>query len=182
VVVFLTRKLEVIGHNASREHGESSALRAGPSLNQAIVEITQILEMVLICYKRSEALSVKNQLEWMAARKTTEPEDMSLLGIFEVHISIIYGHDRREANARRLGHQIPYLHCPPFEPRFRRFWCWGFGTNMKRARLELRSWYGRSTSWSVWTGLYCTRNDQGGTRKSLWLCESMLRYQNFNHG
>jgi hypothetical protein len=175
VVVFLTRKWEVIDHNGSREYGESSALRVGPSLNQTIVEITQILELMLICYKRSEALSVKNQLEWMAARTTNEPEDMAygLLGIFEVHILIIYGHDRREANARRLVHQIPCLHCPPFEPRFLRFWCWGFGTNMKRTRLELRSWYGKSTSWSAWTGLYYTRNDQGGTRKSLWLCEGM---------
>ena len=31
------------------------------SLDQTIVENTQILEMVLTCYKRSEALSVKDQ-------------------------------------------------------------------------------------------------------------------------
>jgi hypothetical protein len=94
-VVFLTKAWEVIGHKCT-----SSAITdggpcpgVGERLNGIISEITGIPELVLYDYPRSKELSIEERMSWSAQRKTTRQEDSvyCLLGIFEIHMPVMYG-------------------------------------------------------------------------------------------
>ena len=104
LVVFLTHQWEIIGHKGSYEPGDCHTLHLSPSLDQTVAEATKIPEAVLNHYERSKALSVKDRLEWMASRKTTKSEDMAycLLGIFDVHMPVLYGEGEEEARTRLM--------------------------------------------------------------------------------
>jgi hypothetical protein len=94
-VVFLTKNWEVIGHkctsSAITDGGQCPGV--GHRLNGIISEITGIPELVLYDYPRSKELSIEERMSWSAQRKTTRQEDMvyCLLGIFEIHMPVMYG-------------------------------------------------------------------------------------------
>lgn len=94
-VVFLTKKWEVIGHKctstAITDGGQCPGV--GHRLNGMISEISGIPELVLYDYPRSKELSIEERMGWAAKRKTTRQEDSvyCLLGIFEIHMPVMYG-------------------------------------------------------------------------------------------
>jgi hypothetical protein len=94
-VVFLTKTWEVIGHkctsSAITDGGQCPGV--GGRLNGMISEITGIPELVLYDYPRSKELSIEERMSWSAQRKTTRQEDSvyCLLGIFEIHMPVMYG-------------------------------------------------------------------------------------------
>jgi hypothetical protein len=101
IVIFLAQRWEVIGHKG--DHGSTKLLfHPGPSLNRVIAQITGIREMVLIDYEHSTTLTFEDKLKWAVNRNTTKEEDMvyCLLGIFEVHMYLIYGERVQEAFSR----------------------------------------------------------------------------------
>jgi hypothetical protein len=94
-VVFLTKNWEVIGHKCtSKDHKDGEECPgAGQRLNGMISEITGIPEVVLCDYPASKKLSIEERMSWSAQRKTTRQEDSvyCLLGIFEIHMPVMYG-------------------------------------------------------------------------------------------
>ncbi|KAK3053634.1 hypothetical protein LTR09_005378 [Extremus antarcticus] len=125
VVVFLDAEWNVLGHKKGcQERTASSPGRAigdsdmpeavrqtvdyrGACLNSSISKITGISEAVLENVNESLNLSVKDRLAWMRSRRTQEPEDMtySVLGLFGVTISLLYGESHGDSR-RRLGRAI----------------------------------------------------------------------------
>ena len=76
------------------------------SLQQDIHEVTGIPRAALQSSPLSE-FSISTRMEWIAKRNTTRGEDKaySLLGIFDVHIPLIYGEEEKNA-FRRLRHEL----------------------------------------------------------------------------
>lgn len=76
-------------------------------INRELSEITGVPEAVLRDFKASRSETIATRFEWMRHRQTTKPEDLiySQMGIFGVHMPLIYGEGRRKAR-RRLEQEI----------------------------------------------------------------------------
>lgn len=95
-VVFTTCAWEVIGYKSqAAPNGDRIEYSAkyGRYLNDAVANITAIPEHILEDFPQSRTLPVQERMGWMARRTTTRIEDMAycLLGIFGVHMALIYG-------------------------------------------------------------------------------------------
>ena len=77
------------------------------SLASTVARITGIHEDVLLYPERLYFFSIATRMSWAARRRTTKDEDMaySLMGIFDVHMPIIYGEGGKKAFSR-LQHEI----------------------------------------------------------------------------
>jgi tetratricopeptide (TPR) repeat protein len=80
---------------------EGQLLGDKPSLVQELSDITGISRRVLQGQSLAE-ISVDERMSWVRDRKTKREEDMaySMLGIFGVHMPLIYGEGRKKAFAR----------------------------------------------------------------------------------
>jgi tetratricopeptide (TPR) repeat protein len=80
---------------------EGQLLGDKPSLVQELYDITGISRRVLQGQSLAE-ISVDERMSWVRDRKTKREEDMaySMLGIFGVHMPLIYGEGRKKAFAR----------------------------------------------------------------------------------
>jgi hypothetical protein len=80
------------------------------SMVEELHEITKITVQALSDGSRLSNFSVEERLSWMNGRETRKEEDMvySLLGIFGVSMSLVYG-ERREKAFRRLRKEIEEL-------------------------------------------------------------------------
>jgi hypothetical protein len=67
------------------------------TLTPAIIKITAINESVFRGKQSLASCTIAERLSWMANRKTTREEDMAycLLGIFDVHMPLLYGEGKR---------------------------------------------------------------------------------------
>ena len=85
---------------------EGTLLGDKKSLEFQIQQITGIPDRALQGYPLSQ-YSVEKRISWMKTRETTVEEDLvySLLGIFDIHMSLIYGEGTIKA-LRRLGEEI----------------------------------------------------------------------------
>lgn len=104
-VVFLTERWEVLGHKGEYDNEKSSPpLHMGPSLDSTIAAITRIPEAALKSDDRSTKFSVRERFAWMEGRTTTRREDMAycLLGIFGVHMPLVYGEGKESARKRLM--------------------------------------------------------------------------------
>jgi hypothetical protein len=72
------------------------------SLVQELHSVTGISSEALQGSRPLDQLSVDERMSWVGQRKTKREEDAaySLLGIFDVHMPLIYGEGRRKAFAR----------------------------------------------------------------------------------
>lgn len=71
-----------------------------PRLNPEIAELTGIPEDVLWeTFKECDKFSDEEKISWAAHRQTTKPEDAAhcMLGLFDVHIPLIYGEGKDNA-------------------------------------------------------------------------------------
>jgi Cdc6-like AAA superfamily ATPase len=104
-IVFMSRHWQVIGCKGKDKYTkcEMNGLK-GPALEQIIAEITEVPECVLHDYEQSKRYTTEQKLAWIAGRDTTKIEDMyySLLGIFDVRMSLSYGEGTRSARQRLL--------------------------------------------------------------------------------
>lgn len=77
------------------------------SLAPTIAKITGIHTDTLLYPERLPLFSVATRMSWAARRRTTKEEDMAyaLMGIFDVHMPIIYGEGGKRAFSR-LQHEI----------------------------------------------------------------------------
>lgn len=75
-------------------------------LPKTIWRITRIPEAILLGFPLYDA-SVAQRMSWVSKRQTTKPEDIAycLMGIFEVHMPLLYG-EREEAAFQRLQQEI----------------------------------------------------------------------------
>ena len=105
VVVFLSRGWKVIGHKGGGGWAKSGfEISKGPSLEPVVATITGVPECVLHNYHCSKSVSTDEKLAWIAGRDTTREEDMSysLLGIFDLTMSVRYGEGAKNARRRLL--------------------------------------------------------------------------------
>ena len=105
VLVFLSRDWKMIGYKGGGGWTKSGfKVSDGPELETTIATITGIPEDVLLNYNRSKSYSVKERLTWIAGRHTTREEDMSysLLGMFDVTMTVTYGEGAEMARQRLL--------------------------------------------------------------------------------
>jgi len=77
------------------------------SLASTVARITGIHSDALLYPERLYFFSIATRMSWAARRRTTKDEDMaySLMGIFDVHMPIIYGEGGKKAFSR-LQHEI----------------------------------------------------------------------------
>lgn len=104
-VVFLTRDYEIIGRKSPSDH---ACPVAGYSLNKIISEVTGISQELLCDFvNRRHVIGRETKMAWAANRQTTKPEDLAycLLGMFDVHMPLIYGEGERNAR-KRLEQEI----------------------------------------------------------------------------
>lgn len=104
-VIFVNEKWECIGVTSSKDH---RCLFREELLTPAIAEVTRIHEDVLSTFKqRRHTIPKEVRMAWAANRRTTKVEDAAycLLGIFDVHMPLIYGEGERNAR-RRLQQAI----------------------------------------------------------------------------
>ena len=111
-VIFLSWDWKPLGHKCSRSPPLFSGHCRGCQinvmhLNNLICAATGICDNVIASLHRYTSASVDDQMSWMRNRKTTKPEDMSycLLGIFDVHMPLIYGEGAENAR-KRLQEEI----------------------------------------------------------------------------
>ncbi|KAL0930645.1 het domain protein [Colletotrichum truncatum] len=73
----------------------------------AIAAITGVFESVLSKARHPRDYSIAERMSWAAARQTTRPEDLAycLMGLFGVHIPVLYGEGLTHA-FQRLQHEI----------------------------------------------------------------------------
>jgi ankyrin repeat protein len=105
VVVFLSHDWKDIGYKGGGGRTKSGVLvSAGLGLERSIAAITGITEDVLHDYHRSKSYSVEERLSWINGRQTTRGEDMSysLIGLFDVSMSVRYGEGADTARKRLL--------------------------------------------------------------------------------
>ena len=102
-VVFVNQNWELIGRKSAPNH---ACAIEGSSLEKVISEVTSIPQDVL-CEFESHRGSIGQAAKWAwaANRRTTKAEDVAycLLGIFDVHMPLIYGEG--EYNARKRLYQ-----------------------------------------------------------------------------
>jgi uncharacterized protein involved in tolerance to divalent cations len=163
-IEFFSQKGEPLGHKGSRL--------------QQIHEITGVAIEALRGRPISQ-FSVADRMSWAARRETTREEDAAycLLGIFEIHIPIMYGEGKQNALAR-LQREIRILSDPasvvptdapwivPFErnPRFT-------GRETQLAQLEDKLFAKDHTARTAVTGL-------GGVGKTALVLELLFRTKN----
>lgn len=102
-VVFVNQDWEVIGHKSPTGHQCPMSINL---LSQAITEVTGIpLEVLSGFESRRDTVADSVKWAWAANRRTTKAEDVAycLMGIFGVHMPLIYGEG--EFNARKRLHQ-----------------------------------------------------------------------------
>ena len=99
-VVFVTHNWEIIGRKSPDDH-PCSIMR--DVLNGIAGEVVGIAQDVLCGFEsRKDNIGKDVKMSWAANRQTTKPEDVAyyLLGIFDVHIAMIYGEGERHARRR----------------------------------------------------------------------------------
>jgi hypothetical protein len=105
-VIFVTSDWQIIGRKSPVDH--DCVVSASSLLNQTISQVTHIPENILYGFEsRRDSVSDSVKMAWAANRSTTKAEDVAycLLGIFGVHMPLIYGEG--EFNARkRLQQEI----------------------------------------------------------------------------
>ena len=104
-VVFLTQEWEVIGRRSPGCHDCPEDVRV---LDTFITEVTGIPQHVLCGFEsRRDNITTETKMAWAANRRTTKVEDVAycLLGIFDVHMSMLYGEGERNAR-KRLEQEI----------------------------------------------------------------------------
>ena len=81
--------------------------KSDPELLSSLTHITRIPGEVLRDFSKVQQYSAEAKFQWAQNRQTTKEEDMAycLLGIFGVHLSLIYGEGRANAE-RRLRAEI----------------------------------------------------------------------------
>lgn len=121
-VVFLNQEREVFGEKRSHSQTLMDVTSEHPfawdmvlaytepdlsPFEEEIAIITGIPEKVLAFRNRYMTESIQERMKWAEFRKTTKPEDMAyaLLGLFGVHMPLIYGEGRENAQ-RRLQEEI----------------------------------------------------------------------------
>ncbi|KIJ66173.1 hypothetical protein HYDPIDRAFT_62368, partial [Hydnomerulius pinastri MD-312] len=69
------------------------------SLADKVANITGISKEILVSARLNVSLSIATRMSWAAGRKTTKEEDRaySLMGIFDVHMPILYGEGEKKA-------------------------------------------------------------------------------------
>lgn len=105
-VIFLNQDWEVIGHKGGTGRGRSGRkLQAGRSLEKHVREVTRIPGTVLADFRESSGMSIQERLDWAYGRQTMREEDLSysLMGIFDVSMSIRYGEGLEKARQRLLS-------------------------------------------------------------------------------
>lgn len=106
VVLFTDCDWRTIGHKAGDQldYIDLPEHVLGPRLNEKISTCTKISEKVLFDHTALEGVSYEMRLSWMNERQTTRVEDEAycLLGIFDVHMPLIYG-ERLQATSRLLN-------------------------------------------------------------------------------
>ena len=109
-VLFLSHGWRAIGVKSPRKITVPSAL---PWLNYTLSSITGVPLQLLRNFDPSSNLNIKRSMTWMKNRRTTRPEDQcySMLGIFAVYMSPIYGEGRDHA-FQRLIREIWNEHSP----------------------------------------------------------------------
>ena len=102
-VVFLSKDWQVIGCKG-KDKNTKSELKGlkGFALEQTIAAISGVPECVLHDYNQSKRYTTEEKLAWIVGRDTTKSEDMyySMLGIFEVRMSLSYGEGAMSARQR----------------------------------------------------------------------------------
>jgi hypothetical protein len=104
-VIFLNSYYEIIGHKSSEHY---ACDLSETELDKYIAEITGIPQDVLCDFvKHRDSLGRDVRMAWAANRRTTKVEDAAycLLGIFDVHLPLIYGEGQRNA-MKRLEQEI----------------------------------------------------------------------------
>lgn len=95
MVVFLDRYFQTVGHKRAATEDVCGLPQhlLGPELNNVIAQCTGISKEVLRDAAELDILSVEARLAWVESRTTTKTEDQAycLLGIFNVHMPLIYG-------------------------------------------------------------------------------------------
>jgi hypothetical protein len=101
----LSKDWQVIGCKGKDKYTKSelNGLK-GPALEQTVAATTGVLECVLHNYNYSKRYTTEEKLGWIVGRDTTRSEDMyySLLGLFEVRMSLSYGEGAMNARRRLL--------------------------------------------------------------------------------
>ena len=88
----------MFGHKCSEsDESECFHTEEGQYLNDEIYAITGIASRYLAHPQAIYSTSVARRMSWAAKRETTRPEDVaySLLGIFNVHMPLLYGEGTR---------------------------------------------------------------------------------------
>jgi hypothetical protein len=104
-VVFVTQNWEIIGRKSPDDHSCSITMDV---LNGLVGDVAGIPQDVLCRFEsRKDNIGKEVKMSWAANRQTTKPEDVAycLLGIFDVHMAMIYGEGERHAR-RRLELEI----------------------------------------------------------------------------
>jgi hypothetical protein len=113
--IFFTRTWEIIGHKhfwsclrcpCVENKDMSTQLACGPNLLPQLATTTKIPEEILSGLKSVRLASVAQRMSWASRRSTTRVEDLaySLLGLFEIHMPLLYGEGIRAF--RRLQEEI----------------------------------------------------------------------------
>jgi hypothetical protein len=114
--VFFTRAWEIIGHKHRwnclrcdcwmKKRFTPPNLTCGPDLLPQLAAAANIPEEVLSGLKEVRSASVAQRMSWASRRSTTRVEDLaySLLGLFDIHMPLIYGEGIRAF--RRLQEEI----------------------------------------------------------------------------
>lgn len=100
-VLFYNHDWNIVGAKGTVDAKSQLRIR---NLHQHIARITNISDEVLCDVNAAKALEIETKLAWASDRQTTKPEDRaySLLGIFGVYMSPIYGEGYRNAYRRLL--------------------------------------------------------------------------------
>lgn len=110
-VIFIDQTGQPLGHKCGTVPGRLSSCfgcyKRLKDLNQDISLVTRIPIQVLYDFGQCQQISLKARMSWINGRQTTKPEDMaySMLGIFGINMSPIYGEDYPNAQ-RRLVDEI----------------------------------------------------------------------------
>ena len=100
-VVFFTRAWIVAGHKSATPDKEVTRWR-GPVLNGTVSQLTGVPLDVLRDISAIQRHSVDEGMAWTRGRKTTKVEDRtySIIGLFGVHMPLIYGEGHENARVR----------------------------------------------------------------------------------
>lgn len=168
VLVFLTRKWEVLGHKGEVAD-DFPPTETGSNLEQTIAARTRIPAKVLRNYDTSTNSTIHEKLAWMDGRKTLLEEDKSyaLYGILGVSLGTNYG-EREKARDRLLAaiHQLESV-AHHKAKQYREIAAWISTTSLEENHNAARKDHQPGTGeWLLRTDNY--RNWKLGSYRHLW--------------